>query len=64
MFFHGINNLAQNIFYQYVIENEVVSSLLYQIKLIFEKYSEDKDVVDFINKFTVEIKKRTKPGRI
>ena len=36
-FFHEVINLAENVFYKYVIENEVVSSLLYQIKLIFEK---------------------------
>ena len=60
IFFHGINNLAENLFYKYVIENEVVSSLLYQIKLIFEKYSDDKDVVNFINKYTIDIKKDLK----
>ena len=59
-FYHGFDNLADIIFYKYVIENEVVSSLLYQIKLIFEKYSDDKDVVNFINNFTIEIKKELK----
>ena len=59
-FFHGIDDLAENIFYKYVIENEVVSTLLYQIKLIFEKYSEDKDVGNFINMLTVEMKKNLK----
>ena len=59
-FYSGINNLAENIFYKYVIENEVVSSLLYQIKLIFEKYSDDKDVIIFINNFTIEMNKELK----
>ena len=58
--FHGFNNLVETIFYKYVIENEVVSSLLYQIKLVFENYSDDKDVVNLINKFTIEDKKELK----
>ena len=60
MFFHGIEKVSENIFYEYVIQNEVVSTLLYQIKLIFEKNSEDKDVINFINNFTIEIKKDLK----
>ena len=55
-FFYGIDNLIENIYYKYVIENEVVSSLLHQIKLIFELYSNNKEVLDFINKYTVEMK--------
>ena len=59
-FFYGFNNIVETIFYKYVIENEVVSSLLYQIKLVFENYSDDKDVVNLINKFTIEDKKELK----
>ena len=56
-FFHGAKNIIDNIFYNYVIENEVVSSLLFQIRLIFDKFSSNnKEVVDFINKFTIELK--------
>ena len=47
--FYGIDNLIDNIFYMYVIENEVVSSLLYQIKLIFELNADDnKDVLNLL----------------
>ena len=56
-FFHDFNDLVEIIFYKYVIENEVVSSLLFQIKLLFENYSEEKDVINLINKFTIENKK-------
>ena len=57
-FFHGIDNLIDNIFYMYVTENEVVFSLLYQIKLIFELNPDDnKDVLNLINKLTIEMKK-------
>ena len=57
-FFYGIENLIDNIFYKYVIENEVVSSLLYQIKLIFELNIDDnKEVLNLIDKFTIEMKK-------
>ena len=60
-FFHGVDTFTENIFYKYVIENEVVSSLLYQIKILFEQYSvDDKDVVNFINKYTIDIKKDLK----
>ena len=59
-FFNDIENLAENIFYEYVIENEAVSSLLYQIKLIFKNYSGDKHVINMINKFTIENKKDLK----
>ena len=59
-FFEDIENLAENIFYDYIIENEVVSSLLYQIKLIFENYSDDKHVINMINKFTIKNKKDLK----
>ena len=55
-FFYGIDTLIDNIFYMYVIENEVVSTLLHQIKLVFEFNKDDKEVLDFINKFTVEMK--------
>ena len=42
----------------YVTENEVVSSLLYQIKLIFElNANENKDVLNLINKLTIDLKK-------
>ena len=60
MFFHNVYNLSGNIFYKYVIENEVVSSLLYQIKLIFEYNSDDKEVINFINKYAIDIKKDLK----
>ena len=60
IFCDGFENFAENIFYEYVIENEAVSSLLYQIKLIFQNYSEDKHVVNLINKFTIENKKELK----
>ena len=57
-FFHGIDNLIDNIFYMYVTENEVVFSLLYQIKLISELNPDDnKDVLNLINKLTIEMKK-------
>ena len=59
-FFYGIETLTDNIFYMYVIENEVVSTLLHQIKLVFDLNKNDKEVLDFINKFTVEMKKEIK----
>ena len=37
-----ISDLIEIIFYKYVIENEIISTLLYQIKLIFELYCENK----------------------
>ena len=55
-FIWGIENLTENLFYRYVIENEVVSSLLYQIKLIFKLNLYNKDVLDLIDKFTIEMK--------
>ena len=57
-FFYGIENLIDNIYYRYVIENEIVSSLLHQIKLIFKLNLNinNKEVLDFINKFTIEMK--------
>ncbi len=55
-FFYGIDNLLNYIFYRYVIENEVVSSLLHQIKLIFKLNKDDTEVLDFINKYTFEMK--------
>ena len=60
MFFYGVEKLSENIFYEYVTKNEVVSTLLYQIKLIFEKNSEDNDVINFINNFTIGITKDLK----
>ena len=58
IFFHDIENVIDNVFYMYVTENEVVSSLLYQIKLIFELNANDnKDVLNLINKFTIDLKK-------
>ena len=59
-FFYGIDTLVDNIFYMYVIENVVVSTLLHQIKLVFELNKNDKEVLDFINKFTVEMKEKIK----
>ena len=57
-YFQGIiSDLVDIIFYKYVIENEVVSTLLYQIKLIFETYCKNKEVVEFINKYSIEKKK-------
>ena len=56
-FFFGIDNLLDHIYYRYVIENEVVSSLLHQIKLIFSLNKNDTEVLDFINKYTIEMKK-------
>ena len=60
-YFQGIiSNLVDIIFYKHVIENEVVSTLLYQIKLIFETYCNNKEVVEFINLYTIEKKKGLK----
>ena len=56
-FFYNFNDLAEMLFYKYVIENEVVSSLLFQSKLVFENYSDEKDVINLINKFIIENKK-------
>ena len=44
-FFYDIEKLIDNIFYMYVTENEVVSSLLHQIKLIFELNADDNKVL-------------------
>ena len=55
-FLFGIEHISEYIFYKYVIENEVVSTLMRQIKLIFELNLNNKEVMDFINKFNVELK--------
>ncbi len=59
-FFYGIENIIDNIYYKYVIENEIVSSLLHQIQLIFKLNLNNTEVLDFINKFTVEMKNEIK----
>ena len=49
--------LFDNIFYNYVIENEVVSTLLFQIKMIFNlNENGDKEVLELIRKFTQYLK--------
>ena len=60
--FYFWSKLSKNLFYKYIIEIEVVSSLLYQIKLIFSlDKNTNNEVLNLINKFTnilkIEIEK-------
>ena len=50
-FQYDINIVFDNLFYRYVIENEIISTLLYQIKMIFNFNESNKDVLNFIKKF-------------
>ena len=52
-----IEKLTKNLFFKYVIENEVVSSLIYQIKLIFSlKKNSNNEILNLINKFTINLR--------
>ena len=53
----SIKDLFDYIFYNYIIENEVVSTLLFQIKMIFNlNENDEKEVLEFIKKFTQDLK--------
>ena len=52
-----MKKLSKNLFYTYIIENEVVSSLIYQIKLIFSlNKNNNNEILNLINLFTVNLK--------
>lgn len=59
IFSSNTKDMFDDIFYKYVIENEVVSTLLFQIKMIFNlNENEDKEILDFIKMLTQDLKNK------